>query len=89
MRVIITVIGKDTIGIIAKVSALLAAQSVNIQDISQTVFDDLFAMVMLGDMSQATLSVGDLSDLLDAEGQKMGMKIITTHEDIFNHMHRI
>lgn len=89
MRVIITVMGKDTIGIIAKVSSLLAAQSVNIQDISQTVFDDLFAMVMLGDMSQATISVGDLSDLLEAEGKKMGMKIITTHEDIFNQMHRI
>lgn len=89
MRVIITVIGKDTIGIIAKVTALLAAQSVNIEDISQTVFNDLFAMVLLGDMTQASISVGDLSELLESEGKKMGMKIITTHEDIFNQMHRI
>lgn len=89
MRAIITVIGKDAVGIIAKVSAILAAQNVNIQDITQTVLGDLFAMVLLGDMSRATISVGDLSDLLDTEGQKMGMKIITTHEEIFNQMHRI
>ena len=89
MRVIITVIGKDTIGIIAKVTNLLAAQSVNILDISQTVFDDLLAMVLLGDMSKATLSVSALSKMLEEEGEKIGMKIITTQEDIFNQMHRI
>ncbi len=89
MRAVITVVGKDRTGIIAKISETLYAKQVNIVDISQNVMEDMFAMVMLVDIAQCSVDFTQLVDLLDKNGEALGMKIHTMHEDIFNAMHRI
>lgn len=89
MRAVITVIGKDRSGIIASISDVLYKKDVNILDISQNVMDDMFAMVMFADISKSTVDFTALVELLNAEGEKLGMKVHCMHEDIFNAMHRI
>lgn len=89
MRAVITVVGKDRTGIIAKISDTLYGHDVNIIDISQNVMDDMFAMVMLVNIDRCTVDFTTLADLLDKDGEELGMKIHTMHEDIFNAMHRI
>ncbi len=89
MRAVITVVGKDRTGIIAKLSDTLYRQGVNIVDISQNVMDDVFAMVMLVDITDCTVEFNELADLLDRDGEALGMKIHTMHEDIFDAMHKI
>ncbi len=89
MKAIITVVGRDTVGIIAKTSALLASHNVNIQDITQSVLGDIFAMVMSVDIAGCTIPFTDLVDEMDALGREVGVVIHTMHEDIFNSMHRI
>ena len=81
--------GKDRTGIIAKISETLYGHDVNIVDISQNVMDDMFAMVMLVNIDHCTVDFTALADLLDKDGEELGMKIHTMHEDIFNAMHRI
>lgn len=89
MRAVITVIGKDKVGIIAGVSNILADYSVNILDISQTIMQDMFTMIMLVDISKMNESFAKLSDRLDEKGHELGLSIRIQHEDIFNSMHRI
>lgn len=89
MRAVITVIGKDHTGIISRISQTLCKYNVNIQDISQNVMEDLFAMVMLVDITRCTINFSKLIDELDRDGEKMGVKVHCMHEDIFNAMHRI
>lgn len=89
MRAIVTVIGKDKSGIIAKVAGLLADNDVNIEDISQTIVQGNFTMLMLCDLSKSDLSLKDLSAKLNALGEKTGVSIHVQHEDIFNAMHKI
>ena len=89
MRAVITVIGHDKIGIIAKVSAILSESSVNILDISQTIMQDMFTMIMLVDLEKATVPFNELVDQMTALGEQEGLKIHVMHEDIFNSMHRI
>ena len=89
MRAVITVVGKDRTGIIAKISETLYGHDVNIVDISKNVMDDMFAMVMLVNIDHCTVDFTALADLLDKDGEELGMKIHTMHEDIFNAMHRI
>lgn len=89
MKAIITVIGKDRVGIIAGVSSVLAQCSVNILDISQTIMQDLFTMIMLVDISRACSDFPELSASLEGKGQELGVMIQIQHEDIFNSMHRI
>lgn len=89
MRAVITVVGKDRTGIIAKISETLYAHEVNVVDISQNVMEDMFAMVMLVNIDRCTVDFTQLVDLLDKDGEVLGMKIHTMHEDIFNAMHRI
>ena len=89
MRAVITVLGEDKIGIIAKTSAVLYEANVNIQDISQTIMDDIFTMIMLVDISDASIPFDELSSRLAAVGNEMGVKIKIQHESIFNSMHRI
>lgn len=86
-KAVITVIGKDTVGIIAKVSGLLCENNVNILDISQTIMQDLFTMIMLVDMKNC--KVGDLQEKLDAVAEEMKLSIRVQNEEIFNSMHRI
>ena len=88
VKAIVTVIGKDKKGIIARVSGALAEAGANVEDISQTVMQGYFMMMMLVDISGAE-KIRDLGDSLDALGEEIGVKIRIQHEDIFNTMHRI
>lgn len=89
MRAVLTVVGKDKTGIIAKVSALLAGHGVNVLDISQTILQEYFAMIMLVDLSKASVPLADLADECANLGKEIGMSIHVQHEDIFNAMHGI
>ena len=89
MRAVVTVTGKDNKGIIAKVSGFLADKGVNIEDISQTILQDFFAMIMLVDLSETKETISDLSLSCAALGKQIGMSIYVQHEDIFNAMHSI
>lgn len=89
MRAVITVVGKDTVGILAKVSGICAEFNANVTEVTQSVLQDMFAMIMLADISSLKGSFADLSDKMTALGEAQGLKILTMHEDIFNTMHRI
>jgi ACT domain-containing protein len=89
MRAVVTVIGKDKIGIIAGISNVLADCSVNILDISQTTMQDVFTMIMLVDISGLSIDFSQLSERLEKKGVDLGLSIKIQHEDIFNSMHRI
>ena len=89
MKAVITVIGNDKVGIIAKVSALLSESNVNILDITQTIMQDIFTMVMITDVSNVNIKFTDLVDKLADLGKDMGVEIRCQHEDIFNSMHKI
>ena len=89
MKAIITVIGKDTVGILAKVSDACAKASVNIIEVTQSVLQDMFAMIMLVDIDKATIEFEQLRENLNAVGESTGTQIHQMHEDIFNSMHRI
>ena len=89
MRTIVTVIGKDKSGIIAKVATALADREVNIEDISQTIVQGNFTMIMLCDLSNSKLSLHDLREDLLKLGEEIGVSIHVQHEDIFNAMHKI
>ncbi len=89
MRAVITVIGSDAVGIIARVSDLCSKKNINILDITQSVLRDLFAMIMLVDISEATASIPELKEALAAIGEEMHLSVHIMHEDIFNSMHRI
>ena len=89
MKAIVTVIGKDRVGITASVCSLLAQHSINILDISQTVLQEYFTMVMLVDTSACSASIGEMADLLEQAGKEQELSIRIQREDIFNAMHRI
>ena len=86
---VITVVGRDRVGIIAAVSAKLAEVNVNIKDISQTILQDVFTMIMLVDISQMSISLIELADRLEQVGTQIGLSIKIQHADIFDAMHRI
>ena len=88
-KTIITVIGKDTVGIIAKVCTYLAENNVNILDISQTIVQEYFNMMMIADINASEKTFDILSEELKEGGEKIGVKVKMQHEDIFNCMHRI
>lgn len=89
MRAVITVVGKDRTGIIARISNTLYIHNVNIVDISQNVMEDVFAMVMLVNIDDCSVDFPTLAGLLDQDGEALGMKIHLMHEDIFDAMHKI
>ncbi len=89
MKAVITVLGKDTVGILAKVSSICASHNINVTEVTQSILGDLFAMLMLVDLEKSTISVGELSDQMKALGAEIGQVIHVMHEDIFNSMHRI
>ena len=88
-KIIITVVGKDTVGIIAKVCTYLAENKINILDISQTIVQDYFNMMMIVDMNNSTKVFGDMADELAALGEGIGVVIKCQKEEIFDQMHRI
>lgn len=89
MNAIVTVVGQDKVGIIAAICALLAENNVNILDISQTILQGSFTMVMAVDVSASKLPVGDLREKLEELGKKMEISIRIQREEIFDAMHRI
>ena len=89
MRAIVTVLGKDKSGIIAKVSTVLADNNVNIEDISQTIVQGNFTMLMLCDLANAKLTLQQLKTTLEEVGKEIGVVIHIQNEEIFNAMHKI
>lgn len=88
-RAIITVLGKDTVGIIARVCTYLADHKINILDISQTIVQDYFNMMMIVDMNQSTAAFDTVVDELAKLGEDIGVMVKCQREDIFHMMHRI
>lgn len=88
-KAVITVIGKDMVGILAKVSALCAEKGVNVLEVTQSILQDLFVMVMLVDITHAAEGVAELGQQFDRLGAEQDLKIHVMHEDIFQSMHRI
>lgn len=89
MKAIITVIGKDCVGILAKVSETCAKADVNIVEVTQSVLQDMFAMVMLVNIDKSNIGFEQLRESLENVGKATGTKIHLMHEDIFNSMHKI
>ncbi len=89
MRGIITVVGKDMVGILAKVSGVCSEYNVNVIEVSQSILQDMFCMIMLVDFEKCSTSFSDFSDKVSAIGDEMSLSIHVMHEDIFNSMHRI
>lgn len=89
MRSIITVVGHDTVGILAKVSTLCAEHKVNIIEVSQSILQDMFCMIMLVDVSACDIEFTSFADEVEALGKGLNLSMNAMHEDIFNSMHRI
>ena len=89
MKAVITVTGRDSVGIIAKVATACAENGANIVDISQSVLKEYFAMIMLADIDALTVGFSEFVDKLAALGQETNLDIHAMHEDIFNTMHHI
>lgn len=89
MKAVISVIGKDAVGILAKVSAMCAEYKANVTEVTQSVLQDVFAMVMLVDITGLTIPLAELSDRMSELGKSLGLSIYVMHEDIFNTMHHI
>ena len=88
-KAVITVTGKDSVGIIAEVSAVCAAHSANITEITQSVLSEYFAMIMLIEIDKLNVAFADFADELAAKGRAHGLDIRAMHEDIFNTMHHV
>ncbi len=89
MKIVISVIGKDTVGILAGVSNKCAEFGINIIDVSQSVLQDMFCMIMIGDISGMNIDFNKFADIMTVYGKEKGLSIHTMHEDIFNSMHKI
>lgn len=88
-RVIITVLGRDKVGIIFGVTKVLAEKGVNILDIKQTIMQEFFTMIMVGDMAESKVDIATLNEELEKTGNELGVKISLQHEDVFKFMHRV
>lgn len=89
MRAVITVVGKDMVGILAKVSAICAENDVNIVEVTQSILQDMFCMIMMAEISKCSVEFSQFSDILTKYGEDNGLSIHVMNEDIFNSMHRI
>ena len=89
MNAVITVLGKDNVGILENVSSECAKVGVNIIEVTQSILQGMFAMIMFVDITACTVPFSELVDSLTAKGEEMGVKIHVMHEDIFNAMHKI
>jgi len=89
MKAVLTVIGKDKVGIIANVSNLLFEKNVNILDINQTIMNEFFTMVMLVDLTTINIPLKELNEILMEKGKTLNVSIRMQHEDIFNSMHLV
>lgn len=89
MKIVVTVVGKDRVGIIAMVSNILAENNVNILNINQNILDGFFNMVMIAEMHESKLKLKDLQRILKEKGEAINLEIKVQHQDIFQSMHEI
>ena len=89
MKAVITVIGRDTVGVVAKVSAVCAELNINIEDISQSIMQEMFCMIMLVDLNQCTVDSAAVRDRFTALGDEMKMQVTMTRQEVFDAMHTI
>ena len=89
MRAVVSVIGKDMVGILAKVSAECENANMNVIEVSQTLLQDMFAMIMLIDITKGNTTLADFAAHMEHVGKQSGLTIHVMHEDIFNSMHKI
>ncbi len=89
MKIVISVIGKDSVGILAGVSCKCAQYGINIIDVSQSVLQDMFCMIMICDISKITVNFSEFSETISKYGKEKGLSIHAMHEDLFNSMHKI
>ena len=89
MRAVITVIGKDMVGILAKISTECSIHNINVLEVTQSILQDMFAMIMMVDITKSDIPFTEFSDMLQKIGDDMGLSIHAMHEDIFNAMHTI
>lgn len=89
MKVVVTIVGEDRVGIIAMVSDILARNQVNILNINQNIVDGFFNMVMIADMSDSSINLKELQCTLKEKGEEINLDIKVQHEDIFRVMHRV
>lgn len=89
MKIVVTVVGKDRVGIIAMVSNILAENNVNILNINQNILDGFFNMVMIAEMNESKLKLKDLQGILKEKGDEINLEIKVQHQDIFQSMHEI
>ncbi|MBQ4612519.1 MAG: ACT domain-containing protein [Clostridia bacterium] len=89
MRAVITVVGKDTVGILAKVSSKCSEHRINVIEVTQSIVQDMFAMIMMVDIDRSDIPFAQLVDELDALGKQNALVIHCMHEDIFSAMHTI
>lgn len=88
-RVIVSVLGHDKVGIIAGVATILSENNINILDISQTILQEFFSMILIADMENSKIDLAMLKKLLNKKGEELGLNIDAQHEDVFQFMHRI
>ena len=89
MKAVITVVGRDTVGVVAKISGVCAQLNINIQDVTQSILQEMFCMIMLVDMSRCAQDTAQVRLQLDELAQSMGMEIHLTRQEVFDAMHRI
>lgn len=89
MKIVVTVVGKDRVGIIAKVTSILAENSVNVLNLNQNILDGFFNMIMIANMEDSKVSLQKVQEILKEEGQKIGVEIKVQNEEIFKIMHTI
>lgn len=89
MKAVITVVGKDTVGVIAKVSTVCAELNINVEDVTQSIMQDMFCMIMLVNLSNCSQDMTAVRSRFEALAQEMGMEIHLTREEVFDAMHHI
>ena len=89
MKAVITVIGRDTVGVVAKVSAVCAELNINIEDVTQSILQEMFCMIMLVDLSRVNVAPDAVRDYFEALGREMGMQVTLTRQEVFDAMHKI
>ncbi len=89
MKAVITVLGKDAVGILAKISNVCANEGASIIEVTQSVMQDMFAMIMLANIEGCEIPFSELAQKLEIAGEEIGCKVHVMHEDIFNSMHKI
>lgn len=89
MKAVITVIGRDTVGVIAKVSAVCAELNINVEDVSQSIMQEMFCMIMLVNLSRCTIDPAAVGERFAALGREMGMQVTLTRQEVFDAMHTI